>query len=108
MIKIRFKNKVLTIKKFKERTGIGQALGLMFSRQNTAIAQLFRFDKPVKMSIHSLFCPKFLAIWLKNNKIIDYQLITTLRFSVSPKSEFDTLIEIPVNKTYQNIIRAFG
>jgi hypothetical protein len=105
-MKLKLKNKILEIKA-KECKGIMKAIGLMFSRQENASALRFKFKKPVKMAIHSLFCPEFLAIWLKNKQVIDYEFVKTTRFLIKPGSEFDCLVEIPLNKSYENITRYF-
>jgi len=80
-------------------------LGLMFSRRENAKALLFYFKKPVRIPIHSFFCPEFLAVWLDNkNEVLEVKKIKPWRFCVLPKKSFVKLIEIPVNKKYYNIL----
>ncbi len=76
---------------------ISQARGLMFRRQNFNTPLVFRWKKPVKISIHSFFVGSdFLAIWLKNGKIVGKKVVKPWRFAVTPQEKFDTLIEIPL------------
>ena len=91
----------------KECRGLGKIIGLMFSKQNKAQAKIFRFNKPTTMSVHSFFCPKFVAVWLRKGQIIDYEIVDKTRFSIKPASVFDTLIEIPINKKYGKILKFF-
>ena len=65
---------------------------------------LFNFKRSRRYSIHSLFCPNFLAIWLKDNKVIDLKLIEDSMFFIRPKKKFNKLIEVPVNRTNLNLI----
>ena len=81
-------------------------IGLMFSLRK-AKPLLFEFEKPVKISIHSLFVfYPFLALWLDNkNNIVDKRVVTPFRISVSPKKKFSRLIEIPINEDNKHLIR---
>ena len=67
-------------------------LGLMFRKNSCPL--LFVFNKDKKLSIHSLFCKPFRAIWLNKNKkatkIID---VKTWRLKISGKGKY--LLEIP-------------
>ena len=105
-MKIKFKGKTIEIKAYECR-GIMKVIGLMFSRQEKASALLFKFGKPVKMAIHSLFCPQFLAVWLKRGRVIGFKLVKSARLFITPPSEFDALLEIPLNKKHQNIVKNF-
>jgi uncharacterized membrane protein (UPF0127 family) len=81
---------------------IDKIFGLIIYRRQ---ALLFDFKKEKNISIHSLFCPKFLAIWLdKQNKIIEIQLIKPWRFSILPSRKFKKLIEIPFTQKYFSFI----
>ena len=91
----------------KECRGLGKIIGLMFSRQNSAKARIFRFGQETKMSIHSFFCPKFLAIWLKKGQVIDYKIVDKTLFSIRPSTSFDTLIEVPINNKYKKVLKYF-
>ncbi len=70
--------------------------GLMFRKQPKPL--LFLFDGPTRLSIHSFFCKPFRAVWLNKNKIIDDKIVVPYCFSVKPKEEFTSLLEIPLNK----------
>ncbi|MEM4271151.1 MAG: hypothetical protein QXO70_03605 [Candidatus Pacearchaeota archaeon] len=105
-IKLKLRKKAFKIEA-KECRGIQKLIGLMFSRQKNAVARIFKFKKPTKITIHSLFCPNFLAIWLKNKQIPAYTFVKTTRIFIKPSSEFDCLVEIPINKKYENITKHF-
>jgi uncharacterized membrane protein (UPF0127 family) len=70
-------------------------LGLMFRRQSPPL--LFVFNKNKKISIHSLFCKPFKAIWLddkmRSTKIIN---IRKWRFNFLGNGKY--LLEIPLSK----------
>ena len=104
-MKINFKNKTFEIKA-RECRGIKKALGLMFSGKK-AKALIFRFKNQTKTPIHSLFCPEFLAVWLLNMKVIEYKIIKKTKLSIIPRKNFNSLIEIPINKKYEKILRIF-
>lgn len=70
-----------------------QSRGLMFRKKSKPL--LFTFKKPVKISIHSFFCMPFVAIWFNKNKIVDVKIIKNWMLSITPKKEFDKLLEIP-------------
>jgi len=91
----------------RECCGLGKVIGLMFSRQNSARARIFKFNRVTRMPIHSVFCPKFLAIWLLKGRVVDYETVDKTRFSIKPASEFDTLIEVPINKKYKKVLKFF-
>ena len=79
--------------------------GLMFSRREKAEALLFEFKNPTKIKIHSLFVFfPFVAVWLDDkNKIVDIKVVKPFAFSVSSSRHFTKLLEIPVNKKYEEI-----
>jgi len=89
----------------KECSGWKRAIGLMFKRREKANALIFEFDKPTKMSICSLFVFfPFIAIWLdKKNEVIGSEVVKPFTISVSPKKPFSKLIEIPLNKKYNQL-----
>jgi len=72
-----------------------KARGLMFKKNS--IPLLFIFKKLTKQPIHSLFCPPFKAIWLKDNKIIEEKIINSWKLSIRPQEKFNKLIEIPLS-----------
>lgn len=81
-----------------------KAIGLMFSsRKHSPL--LFEFGSPGKWSIHSFFVPySFVAIWIKEKKVIDYKVVKPFTLSVAPKEEFDTLLEIPINENNKEVV----
>ena len=97
----------IKINNVKRVSGSGGITGLMFKGKNYDKVLLFDFiskGKPTRMKIHSLFCPKFLAVWLDNkNKVIESKIIKPFRLSVGCKREFSRLIEIPFNNRYKPI-----
>jgi uncharacterized membrane protein (UPF0127 family) len=85
--------------------GLHKGIGMMFTRAENAKALLFEFDHDTSASITSLFCPSFLAIWLdSNNKIVEYKIVSSNKFSVSPSRKFRKLIEVPINKKYSHAV----
>ncbi len=83
--------------------------GLMFTKREKAKALLFDFKKSVKIPIHSLFVLfPFIAIWLDDkNKILDLKVIKPFRFCVCPNNFFSRLIEIPINRRYNDLAGVF-
>ena len=69
-------------------TFFSQISGLMFKKNSLPL--LFIFKKPKKISIHSFFCKKFIAIWFLGDTIVDMRIINS-------KNKFDKLLEIPSN-----------
>lgn len=84
-----------------------EGIGLMFSKKKKAEALLFSFRKPTRMAIFSLFIPfEFLAVWLdKENKVIEIKVVKRGEINVSPSRKFVKLVEIPVIKKYDGIIK---
>jgi uncharacterized membrane protein (UPF0127 family) len=103
--KLAFGRKQVTIEDIKKVSSIGKYTGLMFKPKETR-ALLFSFGKGRK-AIHSCFCKPFLAVWLLEGKIVDHQLITPFRLSITPISDYDTLIEIPFNNKYSHVVNFF-
>lgn len=104
--KLNFKGEKIEIPDIENCPGIKKYIGLIFNRKGNAL--LFDFKEETEKAIHSFFCPDFLAVWLnKENKIVEYKLVTPNRLLIKPKSKFTKLIEIPVNKKYHNIIKLF-
>ncbi len=98
-LKIKLKGKEINFK-LKEMKGINKLLGLMFYRDNL----LFEFNQG-KSSIHSFFCPKFIAIWLNDGKIVDIAQVEKWKFSIKPEKEFNKLIEIPILHRNYEIVK---
>lgn len=101
--KIKIKNKVFEIPA-KKCLGIKKVTGLMFKYVNPD-ARVFFFSKEGIYPIHSLFCKKFVAIWMKKSKIVNIKIVNPWRFSIAPKNNFDTLIEIPTDGKYREIAK---
>ena len=101
--RLNFKGKKLEFE-VEKVTGFKKILGLMFKKSD-AKALLFEFDKEVLMSIHSFFCPDFVAIWLNQGKIIDHQVIIENKLNIKPKKKFDKLIEIPLNEQNSEVVK---
>lgn len=83
--------------------------GLMFSRREKAGILLFDFKEKQKIAIHSFFVfYPFIAIWLdKKNKIVDLKVVKSFAFCVSPKKSCYKLVEIPINKENNKIVKLF-
>lgn len=74
-----------------------QFRGLMF-RGRDANSLLFEFRRETKISMHSLFCPLFMAVWLDDkNRIIEKKLVLPFKLWIKPERRFRKLLEIPVN-----------
>ncbi|MBU0957798.1 MAG: DUF192 domain-containing protein [Nanoarchaeota archaeon] len=103
-LRISYKNKSIEIPKIKKVSELGKIKGLMFTTSLTT-PLLFDFQTPTKTSIHSFFVfYSFLAIWLNENKIIDFKIVHPFKLAVSPKKPFTRLIEIPINNKNKKII----
>ena len=85
----------------REMKGLNKMLGLIFYKE----ILLFDFSKLTKMRIHSLFCPRFLAIWLDGeNRVVDLRIVEPWNFSVSSRKTFSKLVEIPINSRYSSLV----
>jgi uncharacterized membrane protein (UPF0127 family) len=68
--------------------------GLMFRKTSPPL--LFVFNKEKNLSIHSLFCAPFIAVWLdENKKTTKISSVKNIGFNFSGKGKF--LLEIPMN-----------
>ncbi|MBS3089201.1 DUF192 domain-containing protein [Candidatus Pacearchaeota archaeon] len=94
--------------KVKTLSTAGKFAGLMFKSENSGNL-LFKFSKPARHPIHSFFVFfPFLAVWLnKKNKVLDFKIVHPWKLSVTPKTPFANLIEIPINRKNQKIIKFF-
>jgi uncharacterized membrane protein (UPF0127 family) len=77
--------------------------GLMFKTKSPPL--LFIFGKEKNLSIHSLFCRPFIAIWLNNarkaTKIVD---VKSIKLNISGKGSY--LLEIPESdENYSKMIK---
>ena len=82
-------------------------LGLMFKSRKNAQALLFKFDKPSRITIHSLFVFfPFVVVWLDNKgKVIVIRKVKPFTPIVSIEKSYSRIIEIPINKKYSDIIK---
>ena len=103
--KLKFKGKEIEIPDVVKAEGLKKFTGLMFKKEGNAL--LFEFDEESKKTIHSFFCPDFLAIWLNNGKIVEYKIITSGKLSIKPEKEFNKLLEIPLNSKYASVVKLF-
>jgi len=100
-----FKGKKIRVEEVIRCSGLKKASGLMFRGRNTN-ALLFDFGKETNLAIHSLFCPKFLAVWLNGDRIVDTQLVKGNRLSVKSKKVFTKLLEIPIGERYHKVLKS--
>ena len=85
----------------REMRGLKKFVGMMFYRS----LLLFDFGKDSQTKIHSLFCPKFLAVWIdSDDNVVDLKIVEPWKFSVSSKKAFSKLIEIPINEKYRELV----
>lgn len=89
----------------KVARGFGRFSGLMFSRRERAKILLFKFRKPGKLAIHSLFVfYPFLAIWRNSDgKIMETKIVKPFSGYVCPQKSFSSFVEIPLNRKYKRI-----
>lgn len=92
----------------KSLSPFGKFLGLMFKSKKSPNL-LFQFKKYAKHPIHSFFLSfPFLAVWLnEKNQVLDCKIVHPWKIIIKPKTPFIKLIEIPVNKSNQKIIKFF-
>jgi len=86
----------------------GMVRGLMFRRREKAPALLlFDFKKPKRLKIHSFFVFfSFVALWLDSkNNVIESRIVKPWNPLTLPKKRFSKLVEIPINKKYDNVIK---
>ena len=64
----------------------------MFKKKSSPL--LFIFNKEKKLTIHSLFCKPFTAIWLdKNKKATKVENVNDWKFYISGRGKY--LLEVP-------------
>jgi len=104
-IRVNFKGKKFNIKA-KELFLLEQFIGLMFKSRN---CDILLFNRGGRWEIHSFFVFfPFLALWLdKNNRVLEYKIITPFSLYAGPKKEFAKLVEIPINKKNKSILKHF-
>lgn len=104
---INFKNEKIKIP-VKKISEFGKISGLMF-RKKSAENLLFEFNKETNLRIHSYFVFfNFLALWInEKNKVLEWKIVKPFTLSVKPNKSFFKLIEIPLNKKNEKIVKFF-
>lgn len=85
---------------------IGKGRGLTFRTRNTKNL-LFEFKREKGLAITSYFVFfDFLAVWLDSkNNVIDLKIVRPFELSILPDKPFTKLIEIPVNKSTEELVK---
>ena len=104
---IYYKNKRIKIP-VKKVSRFGKIIGLMFKKKTTKNL-FFDFKKKTKMRIHSYFVFfNFFVIWTdEKSKVLEWRLVKPFTFGIKPKNYFVKLIEIPINKKNEEIVKFF-
>ena len=100
--RIKIDGKLVEIEDIKKVSGIGNITGLMFRKNSPAL--LFEIKN---RAIHSFFCPRFIAVWIFEGKVVEYKIVEPWKLSILPEKDFDKLIEIPINSKYQHLLEFF-
>jgi uncharacterized membrane protein (UPF0127 family) len=102
---IHYKKKRITVIA-EDCNSLRKFIGLMFSRRQKAGILMFKFKKKRKIVIHSFFVfYSFVAVWLdERNRVMDLKVVKSFIPYVSHKNKADKLIEIPINKKYDDIL----
>jgi len=81
----------------KTPKGINKYLGLMFRSRRTE-PLIFKFKKPVMISIHSLFVFfKFKVYWYdEQGQLIESRIVKPFQFNIRPSKPFSKLVEVPI------------
>jgi uncharacterized membrane protein (UPF0127 family) len=84
-----------------------KGIGLMFSRREKAKILIFEFNKKRKIIIHSFFVFfPFVALWInEKNEVVDSKIVKPFVSYVSPSVKTNYLIEIPINKKNEKIVK---
>lgn len=80
--------------------------GLMMKRKEKSKALLFIPSS----EIHSFFVPfNFLAVWLDSrDRVLRIDRVKPFRFRIKPPKNSSKLLEIPINKKYEDTIKDLG
>ena len=105
-MEIIFNNKKININ-VRQCDGLQRFKGLMFVKREKAGALLFDFKKPGRQAIHSFFVFfPFVAVWLDSEgKIIETRKVKPFVPLISIRKSYSRLVEIPINKKYDNIVK---
>ena len=105
-MEIKLLNKKIKISNFVVANVFLRLRGLMFRRKENS--PIILFNLPRKQSLHSLFVSfPFLVLWLdQENKVLEYRVISSLKFDISSKSDFNKIIEIPINKSNYSLVKS--
>jgi uncharacterized membrane protein (UPF0127 family) len=105
LINIKLKNNKIKLNVYK-LSEVGKFIGLMFKSRGCKNL-MFNFNSPGRWSIHSFFVFfDFMAIWVDDkNNVINWKIVKPFTFKVTPKKEFSTLIELPLNEMNKKLIR---
>jgi len=68
--------------------------GLMFRKDSEPIVLIFK--NPTRRAIHSFFCKPFLAVWVREGRVIERRIVNPFSLSVKPREKFTHLFEIPL------------
>ena len=105
---IKFGKRRIVVRNVEKCKGVKKFVGLMFKKRENANAILFEFEKPTRTSIHSFFCPCFVALWINDKgEIMEYEFVKPNRI-INPKKKFVELLEVPSNKKYKHVPRFFS
>ena len=107
-LKLNYKGKSIRVKDVKIcDTVLSKFKGLMFANKDNAQVLVFKFKKPTNQAIHSLFVRfPFISIWLdEHGKVVEIRIIKPWKLYVKSKQKFSKLIEVPINKKYQEITK---
>lgn len=105
-ITINYKNKKINLVA-EECNSLKKITGLMFSLRQNAKILLFDFKTKQNIIIHSFFVfYPFIAIWLDDkNNVLDLKIVKPFNPFVSSKKSSYKLVEIPINKTNDNLVK---
>ncbi len=106
---IYFKNRKISVP-VKETGFFSKALGLTFRTSQTK-PLLFDFQREVyqrgALTSWFVFFP-FLAVWLdKNNRVLEFKIISPFTLKILPKKPFRRIVEVPLNAKNKKIIGFF-
>ena len=94
--------------KARKVSSFGKVRGLIFRSKNTDNL-LFEFKKDGKRGIHSLFLFfPFLAVWLDSkDRVLEFRVVDPFCFHVCPDVLSRKILEIPLNKENEKVLRLF-